>query len=257
MQRFLGFTNSYCGFVRAYSKIVSPLRKLTSVNVSFNWSSEADTEKTTTPVFIQPDPSKQFVVEVDASAMGVGAVLSQWSSPENRLQPCAFYSRRLTATISNYDVGNCELLVVKLALDDTCWRGRTTLCSLDRSQKPCLHPVSEEVTIRPGVHHLSPDSSLPSPTDPGPGTASLMPSPDSPRRTMGPSTPVAILPEEHVVEVLNWQVERVVKEAHRQHPDAGTCLRDRMFIPNPLRSQVLQWRHSSQFARHADIANKS
>lgn len=118
MQRFLGFANFYRRFVQDYSKIASPLTKLTSVNVSFNWSSEADTKKTTTPVFIQPDPSKQFVVEVDASAMGVGAVLSQCSSPENRLHPCAFYSRRLIAAISNYDVGNCELLVVKLALEE-------------------------------------------------------------------------------------------------------------------------------------------
>lgn len=67
---------------------------------------------------MQPDSSKQFIVEVDASDAWVGAVLSQFVGPENRLHPCAFFSRRLSPTESNYDVGNRALLAIN-------WRWRS------------------------------------------------------------------------------------------------------------------------------------
>lgn len=81
-------------FIRDYRKIASPLTNLSYVNVSFNWSSEADKvfvklKKlfSTAPVLIQPD-CKQFMVEVDTSDVRVGAVLSQCSGNDNRLHPC-------------------------------------------------------------------------------------------------------------------------------------------------------------------------
>lgn len=67
-----------------------------------------------------PNPDRQFVVEVDASDVGVGAVLSQRAAEDGKLHPCAFYSHRLSPAEQNYDVGNRELLAVKLALEE--WR---------------------------------------------------------------------------------------------------------------------------------------
>jgi len=52
--------------------------------------------------------------------VGVGAILSQRSASDQKLQPCAFFSRRLSPAEMNYDIGNRELLAVKLALEE--WR---------------------------------------------------------------------------------------------------------------------------------------
>ncbi|KAK3548636.1 hypothetical protein QTP70_015936, partial [Hemibagrus guttatus] len=43
-----------------------------------------------------PDPDAPFVVKVDASSSGIGAVLSQCQENTGKLHPCAFYSRKLT-----------------------------------------------------------------------------------------------------------------------------------------------------------------
>jgi hypothetical protein len=79
LQRFLGFANFYRRFIRDYSTLAAPLSALTSPKVPFKWSPAvnkafADLKHrfTTAPILIHPDPSRQFVVEVDASDVGVG-----------------------------------------------------------------------------------------------------------------------------------------------------------------------------------------
>lgn len=108
LQRFLGFGNFYHRFIRDYSRVAAPLTRLTSSLTSFTWTPDAEAafselkrRFTTTPILIQPDPSRQFVVEVDASNIGVGAVLSQRSVSDQKLHPCAFYSCRLTPAERN------------------------------------------------------------------------------------------------------------------------------------------------------------
>lgn len=54
--------------------------------------------------------------------------------------------------------------------------------------------------------------------------------------------------EEWTVDVLNWNVEKVVKETQWQHPYPGTGPRGRLFVRDPVLSQVLQWGHFCQFA---------
>ncbi|CAJ0940793.1 unnamed protein product, partial [Ranitomeya imitator] len=59
-------------------------------------------------------------VEVDASEIGAGAVLSQRSSDCSVMKPCAFFSRKFSPAERNYDVGNRELLAMKWAFEE--WR---------------------------------------------------------------------------------------------------------------------------------------
>ena len=100
LQRFLGFANFYRRFVKNYSKVVAPLNKLTSTLVPFCWTSEAEQAFcklkhlfTSAPILVHPDPSLQFIVEVDASETGVGAVLSAIQPGSKGSPLCLFFSK--------------------------------------------------------------------------------------------------------------------------------------------------------------------
>lgn len=68
-------------------------------------------------ILVQPNQAKQFILEVDASHVGVGAVLCQRSSSDHKLQPCTFFSMQLSAAERNYNVRNLKLFAVKLAVE--------------------------------------------------------------------------------------------------------------------------------------------
>ena len=109
------------------SSATEPLTSLTSTSTPFSWSPAADAafgklkqRFNSAPVLLHPDPERQFIVEVDTSDTGLGAVLSQRSAADQKVHPCAFFSRRFLPAEKNYDVGNRELLAVVAALE--VWR---------------------------------------------------------------------------------------------------------------------------------------
>ncbi|KAK3548954.1 hypothetical protein QTP70_021664 [Hemibagrus guttatus] len=128
LQRFLGFANFYRRFIRNYSSVAGPLTSLLRGKPKkLSWTDQARTaflqlkdRFSTAPILRHPDPELPFVVEVDASCSGIGAVLSQRHGEPGKLHPCTFHSRKLTAAERNYDVGNRELLAIKAALEE--WR---------------------------------------------------------------------------------------------------------------------------------------
>jgi hypothetical protein len=61
-----------------------------------------------------------FIVEVDVSEAGIGAVLPQRSGTPPKLRPCAYFSKKLNPAERNYDVGDRELLAIVKALK--AWR---------------------------------------------------------------------------------------------------------------------------------------
>ena len=135
VQAFLGFTGYYQYFVQGYSQIARPLLDLTKKSETWNWGEAQfkafETLKTrmcAAPVLLQPNFHRKFYLQTDASAYGVGAVLSQEGGPEQPntftlakqqkpiLHPVAYYSATFTPTECNYDIYERELLAVMKAL---------------------------------------------------------------------------------------------------------------------------------------------
>ena len=125
VQCFLGFADFYKIFVKDYSKIVTPLIRLTRKN-KFIWTLKTErvfqilkTAFTTAPILFHPDPSKPFFLEAEASDFALGAVLSQYGD-DGRLHPVGFYSRNFLAIEINYEIHDKELLAIIDAFEE--WR---------------------------------------------------------------------------------------------------------------------------------------
>ncbi|CAJ0934476.1 unnamed protein product [Ranitomeya imitator] len=127
IQRFLGFANYYRQFIPHFSSLTKPISALVRKGVNSSlWTPEAEESFlslkqsfATAPVLHRPDANRPFVLEVDASSIGAGAVLLQKSS-SGRLVTCVFFSKTFSAPERNYSIGDKELLAIKLALEE--WR---------------------------------------------------------------------------------------------------------------------------------------
>ncbi len=101
---------------------------MTKINYShLTWSSSAlkaftelKSRFTSAPILHHPDPDLQFIVEVDASNIGIGVILTQRHDCPPKLHPCAYFSHKLSSAEQNYDVRNRELLDMKSAMEE--WR---------------------------------------------------------------------------------------------------------------------------------------
>lgn len=111
---FLGHTGYYRKFIRHYSDITFPMDELLKANVELNWSPEC-TESfellkrklVKAPILRFPNWSKKFNVHIDASAIAVGAVLTQ-PADDGMDHPNAYASRKLNSTERNYSTTERE-----------------------------------------------------------------------------------------------------------------------------------------------------
>lgn len=138
LRSFLGFASYYRRFVDGFAKLAAPLhrrvaeltgnrsRKRAAQNIAGPWTEECQqsfealkAKLTSAPVLAYADFSLPFILEVDASHAGLGAVLSQ--EQEGKVRPIAYASRGLRLTernMSNYSSMKLELLALKWALTE-------------------------------------------------------------------------------------------------------------------------------------------
>ena len=122
VQRYLSLAYYCRRFIPNFSKIGCPLHQLTCKGVEFVWSPECEIvfwelkeRLTTSPVVAYPDFNRAFIVETDASAQGIGAVLSQ-QQEDQRLHAIAYPSRALSPVEQRYSITELDTLAVVWAI---------------------------------------------------------------------------------------------------------------------------------------------
>ena len=135
LRSFLGFAGYYRRFVCNYAQIVKPLNSLlvghptnkkgkkTKTAMPWIWGPEQQRafdliiEKLTSPpVLAYADYSKEFILNIDASGDGLGAVLYQEKDGIEHV--IAYASRGLRANECNYPAHKLEFLALKWAVTD-------------------------------------------------------------------------------------------------------------------------------------------
>lgn len=122
VRRFLGMAGWYMRFIRDYSGIAAPITDLIGKKGKFEWPSSAQTAfqhlkdcLTSAPVLHQPDFSRPFFIQCDASLVGVGSVLFQVTDDGGE-HPIAFHSKKLNATQRKYSVTELECFAAVLSI---------------------------------------------------------------------------------------------------------------------------------------------
>uniref|UniRef100_A0A803K1K2 Gypsy retrotransposon integrase-like protein 1 n=1 Tax=Xenopus tropicalis TaxID=8364 RepID=A0A803K1K2_XENTR len=265
IQRFLGFANYYRQFIKNFSLIVAPITNLTKKGADPSiWPPEAvqafetlKKEFSSAPILRPPDSALPFIVEVDASEVGAGAVLSQRHPITNKMHPCAFFSRKFSPAEINYDIGNRELLAVKLAFEE--WRhlleGAKHLVTVYTDHKNLLYIESAKrlnprqarwalffsrfnfsLTFKPGSKNTKADA--------------LSRSFDSVSSDSSECTP--IIPREIIVATLRSDLSSLLSPLQSSAPAETPS--GKWFVPEVLREQVLREAHDSRMAGHPGIA---
>ena len=126
LQRFLGLVGYYCSFCKSFSTVAAPLTDLLKGKAKYVWSLSCQQAfeniknvLCATPILAAPQMDNPFILHVDASDVGVGAVLSQkLSCPKDGgvERPVTFYSKKCNSFQRNYSVIEKETLALIWAL---------------------------------------------------------------------------------------------------------------------------------------------
>ena len=154
VKAFLGLTGYYRKFVQGYSRVAMALTELTKDSQRFEWGpaqqqafDQLKAQLTSAPVLAHPDPTRQYILNTDASGFATAAVLSQ-QQLDGTTRPVAYHSRKMNAAERNYDVHDKELLAIVMAVKH--WR-----CYLEGNPHP-----TKVLTDHKGLQWLSSKAEL-------------------------------------------------------------------------------------------------
>ena len=130
VKSFVGLVGHYRCFIKGFAKIAAPLYDLTSGDNKDNKSEHVDLSpkareafdhlKATclqAPIPAFPDFNKPFLLEMDASRRGLGAVLSQ-KQADGQYHPITYASRVMNETEQRYHSNKQEFLALKWAVTE-------------------------------------------------------------------------------------------------------------------------------------------
>ena len=130
VKSFVGLVGHYRRFIKGFAKIAAPLYDLTSGDNKDKKSEHVDLSPEAleafdhlkaaclqAPILAFPDFDKPFLLEMDASVKGLGAVLSQ-KQADGRYHPIAYASRVMNETEQRYHSNKQEFLALKWAVTE-------------------------------------------------------------------------------------------------------------------------------------------
>lgn len=122
LRRFLGMVGYYRAFCKNFASIVCPLTDLLSSSKTFIWSPASENAFKAAkdllcfaPILAAPEFTRPFKLEIDASAVGAGAVLLQ-EDDHGIDHPLYYFSRKFLQAQQNYSTIEKETLALVLAL---------------------------------------------------------------------------------------------------------------------------------------------
>nr|GFB41283.1 putative reverse transcriptase domain-containing protein [Tanacetum cinerariifolium] len=117
IRQFLGLAGYYQRFIEGFSKIATPMTKLTQKKVKFEWVDKQEAafqllrqKLCSAPILALPEGSKDFIIYCDALNKGLGVVLMQ------REKVISYASRQLKIHEKNYTTHDLELGAVVFTL---------------------------------------------------------------------------------------------------------------------------------------------
>lgn len=118
LRGWLGLTGFYRRFIKNYAQIAQPLLHLTKKGVPFDWTDDCEQAFVmlrhaliSPPILTYPNFNESFILNVDASAFAVGAVLAQ-NSRKNGEQVIAYASHSLTISERKWSTYDRELWAI-------------------------------------------------------------------------------------------------------------------------------------------------
>ena len=117
VQQFLGLCNYYRQFIKGFGEVAAPLTHLTRKDADFQWSDSVQQcfEKfklsmCTAPILAYPKPDGMFILDIDASNIGIGGILQQVQDGKEQVIP--YVSTKLDKSQQRYSVTRRELLAM-------------------------------------------------------------------------------------------------------------------------------------------------
>ena len=124
VRSLLGMTNYCSRFILDYATKTEPLRKLTHKDQPWCWTEEHDNAVSqlkealvSAPVTTYFDPEKKTEISVDASPVGLAAILSQVDPKNEERHVITYASHSLTATEQRYSQTEREALAIVWACE--------------------------------------------------------------------------------------------------------------------------------------------
>ena len=116
---FIGLTSYYRRFVKNFSQIAMPITSLTQKHRVFEWGesqekafAELKSILTHAPILAHFDPSRETIIQTDASHFGWGFIISQIDAETRREHPIAIESGRFVAAQLNYTTTEKEFMAI-------------------------------------------------------------------------------------------------------------------------------------------------